>query len=149
MQNIISGFNAKSKGKGLTIYDNPLGVDNLILDHGTEKDAGPRGIVKGSGSVNLGGSVMGISSTNSGRPIRASGLAGEMGSNRNDSIPIINLQSFTQPAAIELLWEKSTEQRNPSTLSGGSNLLVEKALKTKLNMDNHSAVIFVENQDPN
>lgn len=34
MQNIISGFNAKSKGKGLTIYDNPLGVDNLILDHG-------------------------------------------------------------------------------------------------------------------
>lgn len=45
---------------------------------------------------------MGISSTNSGGPIRASSLDGEMGSNRNDSIPMINLESFTQPAAIEL-----------------------------------------------
>ncbi|MBA0741850.1 hypothetical protein Gogos_014971 [Gossypium gossypioides] len=74
----------------LNLRNNGIDAVQNIMS-GTGKDAGPHGIVKGSGSVNLGGSVMGISSTNSGGPIRD--------------------------------WEKSTDQRNPSTVRRNNNKL--------------------------
>ncbi|MBA0556294.1 hypothetical protein Golob_026407, partial [Gossypium lobatum] len=45
VQNIMSEFNVKSKGKCLAIYDNPLVVDNSILDRGNGIKVGPRDMV--------------------------------------------------------------------------------------------------------
>ncbi|PPD87755.1 hypothetical protein GOBAR_DD15299 [Gossypium barbadense] len=140
---------AKSKGKGLAIYDNPLGVGESILDHDDVKGVGLYGLVNASEIINrkvrfIGGWSKGFSGFIVSFEINK-GLS-QIG---NDLILSVNLGANAQLADKETSMQDKSFRKIELTTIEGSSSLVEKVIKTMLNVDNHSVVAFVENQNPN